>query len=150
MKIQVKRQIKAPAEALWKYLGDYANIHRFHPLLKGSYFNEGTESCEIGSTRQCDLKNGDYLKERITEWNEGSSYSVEIYETSMPVKSATATLAVKPIDKNNSEVSMDISMEAKHAIMAPIMYLSFRYSVAPGILKGLDKLYHQENKIALA
>ena len=85
MKVKVKRRINAPSNVLWSYLADYSNINRFNPLLKKSEFIEGTETCEIGSTRQCEMKDGNHVKERIIDWKEGSHYSVEIYDTSMPM-----------------------------------------------------------------
>lgn len=150
MKIKVQRKINAPSSVLWDYIGDYANIHKFHPLLSGSHFNEGTATCEVGSTRQCDMKSGDFLKEKITDWKEGSHYSVEIYETSMPVKNAKATVGVKPLGKEVSEAYMHVEMDAKYAILRPLIYLMFRYYVSPAILKGLDKLYHKEHKVLVA
>ncbi len=150
MKIKVQRKINAPSEGLWKYLGDYSNIHRFNPLLKGSYFSEGSETSEMGSTRHCDLKGGDYIKERVIDWKEGSHYSIEIYETSMPVKNSKATLGVRSLGENQSEVYMNIEMEAKYRILAPMMYVMFKYIAAPGILRGLDKLYHKEQMLTVA
>jgi hypothetical protein len=149
MKITATRKIKATTEALWNYLGDYANIYRFNPLISHSHFNEGATTCEVGSTRQCDMKTGDYLKERIIEWKEGSHYSVEIYETSMPLKKAVAKLGVIKIDAQTSEVFMEMEIVAKYAVLTPIMYLMFKFVAAPGILKGLEKLYLSESKIDL-
>ena len=148
MKINCTRIIQAPAEALWSYLGDYANIHRFHPMLKnnGSHFIEGTTSCEIGSTRQCDFKDGNFLKERVTDWKEGSHYTIEVYETSMPVNSAKATLGVRAIDSQTTEAYMQIEMEPKFKIMQPMMYLMFKYKAGAGVLKGLEKIYQEENE----
>ena len=150
MKIRVTRKISATIEALWEYLGDYSNIYRFNPLIDHSHFNDGTSTCEVGSTRQCDMKTGDYLKERITEWEEGSHYIVDIYETSMPVKKATAKLGVKKIDDQTSEAFMEMEIIAKYAILAPAMYLMFKNVAAPIILKGLEKLYTSESRIDLA
>jgi len=146
MKISVKRKINAPSTKLWKYLADYSNIHRIHPLLKSSHFNEGSHSCEIGSTRQCDMKDGNYIKERITDWQEGSHYSVDIYESSMPVTSAKATLGVSPVDQTDSIAYMDVDVIPNQWFMTPMLYLSFRWMVMPGILKGLEKLYRKENE----
>lgn len=150
MKIHVKRSINAPSEALWTYLGDYSNIYRFNPLLKGSHFNEGTSSCEVGSTRQCDMKTGDYLKERIIDWKEDSHYTVEIYDTSMPVKKAIATLGLTKINDQSTEAYMTMEIVPKYAILGPMMYLMFKYVAAPGILKGLEKLYHSESQLKVA
>ena len=144
MKIEVNRTISAPASALWAYLSDYANIYRFHPLLKGSYFIEGTKHCAIGATRQCDFKDGHYLKERVTDWAEGSHYTVEIYDTSMPMNHATATLGVRAIGEGKSEAYMHLNIAPKYSAMQPMMFLMFRFFTGPAILRGLDQLQQRE------
>ena len=150
MKISTKRKINATPEALWNHLGDYSNIYKFNPLIKDSHFNEGTTTCEVGSTRQCDMKTGDYLKERITDWKEGSHYSVEIYDTSMPVKKANATLGLNKIDDHTTEAYMEMEIVPKYAILGPMMYLMFKFIAAPGILKGLEKINRSESPLNVA
>ena len=150
MNISIKRTINAPSDALWDYLADYSNIHKFHPLLKGSDFVDGAHTCELGSTRQCDMKDGSYLKERITDWKEGSHYSVEIYETSMPVKEARATIGVKAIGENQSEAYMYMNMKPKYKLLQPMMYLMFQFFAGPSILRGLEKIYRKEHTLSLA
>lgn len=150
MKLSVKRKINAPSGVLWSYLADYSNIHRFHPLLKGSNFIDGAHTCEIGSTRQCDMKDGSFIKERVIDWEEGSHYAIDVYETSMPIKDSNATLGVTPLGENETEAYMDIEMTPKYKILQPIMFLAFRYVVGPGILKGLETLYEEERKLLLA
>lgn len=147
MKISTKRKINASPEDLWNYLGDYSNIYKFNPLIKDSHFNEGTTTCEVGSTRSCDMITGDYLKERITEWKEGSHYTVEIYDTSMPVKKAIATLGLNKIDAQTTEAYMDMEIVPKYTVLGPLMYLMFKYYAAPGILKGLEKIYRSETQL---
>ena len=150
MKIRAKKEINATSEELWNYLGDYSNIYKFNPLIKHSHFNEETTTCEIGSTRQCDMSTGDYLKERITEWKEGSHYSVEIYDTSMPIKKAYATLGLNKIDSKTTEAYMEMEIIPKYAILAPMMYLMFKYIAAPRILKGLEKINRAESQLKVA
>ena len=145
MQVQLKKRINAPSDIIWSYLADYSNIHRFHPLLKGSHFVDGANTCEVGSTRQCNMKDGNYIKERVTDWKEGSHYTVDIYDTSMPIKNAKATLGVRPLENGQSEAYMRIDMEPKYKIMQPMLYLMFRYIAAPSILNGLQKLYKQEH-----
>ena len=147
MQVHIKRTISVPAKDAWDYLADYSNIHRFHPLLKGSNFIEGAQSCEIGSTRQCDMKDGSYIKERVIEWQEGSHYTVDIYDTSMPIKEARATLGIKPIDKTQSHAYMQVQLTPKWILTQPVLFLAFKYVVGPGILKGLEKLYIKEQKL---
>ena len=94
VRVSVKRRIKASAFEVWKHIGDFSNIAKFHPLLKGSHFNSDNESCEVGSSRQCDMKDGNYIKERIVDWREGSHYAVEIYETSINIHFIPAFLTI--------------------------------------------------------
>lgn len=150
MKIKVKRKVNAPKDVLWNYLADYSNIQRFNPLIKGSHFIEGTQTCEVGSTRQCDMMGGNYIKERVDEWVEGSHYSVDIYESSLPFKSAKAKLGVYTTGKNTSEIYMHMDVVPKYMIMAPMVYLMYKYYGAPAILKGLDDLYKKEKALSLA
>ncbi len=149
MRVSVKKTINAPSEILWNYLADYSNIERFHPLLSSSQFIEGADSCEIGSTRQCNMKDGNYVKERITDWVEGSHYTVDIYESSMPIKSAKGTLGVKAINKNSSEAFFTMEVTPKIKAMHPMMFLLFKFKVAPNILKGLHELYQREYATAV-
>lgn len=150
MKIRSKRQIDAPAQILWDYLADYSNIHRFHPLLKNAHFVDGSETCELGAQRQCNMKDGHFLKERVIDWKENSHYTVDIYETSMPIKNAKATLGLTPLSDGKTEAYMHIDLKPKYKIMQPILYLMFKFFAAPNLLKGLEKLYKEERAISLA
>ncbi len=143
MHIHVERKISEPSADLWAYLADFGNIQAFHPFLKGSHLTEGTQSCEVGGTRQCDMKDGNFLKERIVEWEEGSHYTVEIYETSLPVKKARATLGVRPMDDHASVAYMTMDFTPKSWLMSPFLYLMTRYQTVPGILRGLEKLHER-------
>jgi len=150
MKIKVKRIINAPKADLWEYVGDFANIYKFHPLLKASYFIQGSSTNDLGSVRQCDMKNGDYLKERVIEWDEGTKYTIAVDETSMPFENTEATIALRALDANKTEATMEINMEPKNRILQPMAFMTFRYKVGPAILKGLDDLYQKEHQLAVA
>ena len=150
MNIRATKHIDAPIDALWAYLADYSNIHKFHPLLNNSFFVDGSDTCELGATRQCDFKDGNYIKERVIEWKEGSHYTIDIYETSMPLKTATASLGLNEINEKQTEAYMHLNLNPKYWYMRPMMYLMFRYVAAPKILNGLAKLYEEEHQLAIA
>jgi len=152
MKINIKRKINAPAAALWAYLADYENIHRFHPLIKseGSHYIEGSDTCELGSLRQCNFTDGHHIKEKLIEWKDGSHYTVDIYDSTMPMKAAKATLGVKDLGGNQSEAFMKMEVTPKYKIMQPMMYLMFRYRNGPMILKGLEDIYKKEHQLKVA
>ena len=147
MKITVTRKVNAPAVGLWSYLADFSNIHRFHPFVKDSFFINGSNSTDVGSARQCNFKDGSEFKETITEWNEGSNYSLVAEDSTGRLKSAKATVGVKAIDSESTEVYMSVDMIPANRIMQPIMYLTFKNKVMPAILKGLEEIYNKEQKV---
>lgn len=148
MKITVKRTANAPADGLWSYLADFSNIHRFHPFLKDSFFINGSDSTDVGSARQCNFKDGSEFKETITDWNEGSNYTIEAEDSTGRIKSAKATVGLKVIDSETTEVYMSVDMIPANKLMQPIMYLMFKNKVMPAVLKGLEDLYQEETKTA--
>lgn len=149
MKIIANRTVKANAEQLWPYVSDFSGIYRFHPLVKDSQTIGDSDEPQIGSRRECIFKNGGYSKEEVTAWNEGCSYTVKIYETSLPIKRAEATLGVLPMENGDSQLFMHMDLKPKNKIMAPIMFLMFRFGIAPRILKDLDQLFKLESSSTL-
>ena len=151
MKVTVKRTIEASSDVIWNYLGDFSNIHRFHPFLKSSHFINDSQTCEVGSTRQCDFKDGSTFQEQISEWVEGSHYTIDIVGSTGPIKEGSGTLGVTSIGTNKSEVYMTLDVVPPNKIAQPIMFLMFRYKVIPAILKKLEKLSlhaHQQKPLA--
>lgn len=146
MKITVKRKANAPAADLWNYLADFSNIQKFHPFLKSSHFVDGSDSCEVGSSRQCNFKDGSVFKETIKEWSEGSHYTIKAEDSTGRIKDATASLGVTPIDSETTEVYMTVEMTAANKLMQPMLYIMFKYKVVPAVLKSLEDLYHKDQK----
>ncbi len=145
MKILVTKPINASRETVWNHLSEFENIHKFHPLLKSSGYIEGSCDHSSGSTRQCNMIDGSYLKERIVDWQEKSHYSIEVFDTSLPVKDSRATLGVNKIDANNSLAYMYISLQAKYTLLSPLLYLGFRFYAGPAILRGLKGISTDRN-----
>ncbi len=150
MHIQIQRQIRSYPDVLWKYLADFSNIYRFHPLLKNSQFIEGSCLEGKGAERQCFMLDGSYIKERIVAWEEGKYYTVEVFETSMPIKTSRATLGVEAIDKCLSNAYLHIDIIPKYKILQPLFYLMFKYMAGPAILRGLDKISLRERRAIAA
>lgn len=119
--IHVRSIIDAPVERAWDALADFGNIHLFNPYLSGSHFMEGRGSCGVGTRRQCDLKLGGSLHERVTEWRPGESYTVEINAPSMPVTHMYTTMAVRGVGEGRCEVSMDCRYQPKYGIVGRLL-----------------------------
>lgn len=95
--------IDAPAEEVWEAIGDFGNIFKWNPAVPASHLTSD-EVVGAGTTRHCDLTvPGASIEERITDWQEGRSYSVEIYQKKrVPfVKNLEATVSVEPSESGS-------------------------------------------------
>lgn len=137
-KIPQQQKIEHPATNVWLWLKDYGNIHRIHPAIGKSHV-EGEKSCGVGAVRRCEMRMGGfYLKEKVTDWKEGQSYTVDIYETSMPMmKRSLATFGVRALGHNASEVHMDIEYTTKYAVFGKMMDVLFMNFMMKTMMKGL-------------
>jgi hypothetical protein len=96
--VWVTHDTTASPDACWALMADFANIDIFNPHLRRSALINDSPACGIGTERQCDLKGGKgYLRERVTDWREGRSYTVEIFDSTLPVDNTETTLGLEPL-----------------------------------------------------
>lgn len=137
--VTVRHDSDAPAGQVWSALADFGNIHLFHPGLSGSHLT-GDKAGGVGTTRRCDLNGGGYLLEEVVDWRDGRSYTIEVTESSFPLKSARTTLAVEPAG-TGSRISMTIRYKPKFGLLGALMdVLMMRATMRNqmrGMLKGL-------------
>lgn len=80
--------ISAPVDEVWELAGDPGRIAEWLPLLESSQLD--------GDRRDCTMKDGQKLVERITEHSEdGHSYSYEILDSPMPLRSYRSRFALE-------------------------------------------------------
>ncbi|MCK2053756.1 SRPBCC family protein [Methylobacterium sp. 37f] len=89
--------IAAKPDAVWKVVGEFAGIDRWHPDVARS---EGSGGNKSGGSRKVTLKSGGTLDEGLDEMDAAArSYSYRLSEPDLkglPVSSYTATLTVSP------------------------------------------------------
>lgn len=142
--VSVTRQIEASAEDVWAVLAAYGDVSSFAPHIAASRILDGSPPTGPGALRQCDLSDGrTYIRERVTDWIEGRSYRVEIYEGSMPIRNAFSTASVRPLGPTKSEARIEIGYVPK---FGPLGHLLDRVllrrrleTVACDNLVGLDR-----------
>ncbi|SFT28882.1 SRPBCC family protein [Methylobacterium sp. yr668] len=104
-KIDQSITIQAPPEAVWKVVGDFGGIGRWHPDVAKAEASGGNVE---GTTRRVTLKAGGTLVEGLDEWlADGRTYSYRMSDPdlkALPVSSYSATLTVTP-DGTGSKVS---------------------------------------------
>lgn len=75
-----KVAINASKEKVWEVLADFGNVQNLSPNIAKSY-TTGDQPNGLGAERHCDfVAMGSQVEERITEWNEGTSMKIDIYE----------------------------------------------------------------------
>ncbi len=104
--------IDAPSDEVWATLADFGNISVFNPSVKSSQLTSD-HSGGLGATRECVLAPMGVVQERITDWEEGRSMSVEIYDRKMipGLKSGVARIELAPRGEQTTvSVTMDYSV----------------------------------------
>lgn len=141
-KVIVERELKVPAAKVWEILDDFGAVHRYHPLVESSPIQNGIASGP-GAERVCHFDNGDSIKERVTGYEEGSEYTVEIIDPGkFPLKSAVARLTLDPLANNRSRVGFEMSFQPRYGPVgwlmgATVMQSQFR-KVLGDVLAGLE------------
>lgn len=78
--IKRKVVIAAPQEKVWAVLADFGNVQNLSPNIAKSYSTSEAPN-GLGATRHCDFTAmGAQVEEKITEWKEGKSIKIDLYE----------------------------------------------------------------------
>ena len=113
-KITREIEINAPKEKVWQAIAKFGDICHASPgVLKSHVTSQQQEG--VGATRHCDFAMmGATAEEKVTEWNEGESLKIEVYDLQkMPgVKTMAADFSVQQKGKNAIlRASLEYSMK---------------------------------------
>lgn len=134
--------INAAPEKVWPVIADFPAIQTFNPSVTESY-GTSTSANGIGATRHCTLTFG-AIEERIIDWQEGKSYTVEIYDSAgIPpiVKNMRATVGIKAAAGGGTQASFTFNYDMAFGPIGALMNMALvkaQYAKASaGILAGL-------------
>lgn len=104
-------RIDASREKVWDVLSDLGSVSVWNPVLSNSYYtSEAKEGLE--AARHCDFPDGGYVKESVLEWNDGESFTLDIYEGTVPFESATGSASIVD-DGDGTVVTYGIEYDLK-------------------------------------
>ena len=131
---EVKTVIDAPVSEVWTAWDDFGQIDQFNPNLKRSFLIDNSASTGLGAQRQCDLADGkNHVKERIVEYVPERLMVVDIYDGTIPVKSAIARIAMVPLADGRTELTFRFSFVPKLGVfgrlLGPLMKRQIRKSI---------------------
>ena len=107
--------INETKEKVWDAVANFGDICHGSPGVSSSHVTSEQQK-GIGATRHCDFTMmGATTEEKITDWNEGESLTIEVYELKkMPgIKSMSATFKVRT-ENNKTILRADLSYEMKN------------------------------------
>ena len=114
-----KVTINAPAAKVWAKVANYGDLGAFHPAVAKTEIKSGTNNTK-GAVRLLTLQDGGTVNETLTHYSASSmTYSYVINESVLPVSHYSATIAVKPISANVSEVVWNASFARKDPSATP-------------------------------
>ncbi len=138
----VNRIIDAPVDAVWEALSDFGSVHRYSAAVESSPITEGTPSRGVGSERVCHLYDGNHIAERVTGSVEKQQLSINIFESSMPLKSADGVIDLLPTANGGTQVTMTMTFVAKFGplgwLMDKLMMKRAMTASLNGMLAALD------------
>lgn len=149
--VTVHQTVDAPIENVWASWDDFGEIYKFNPNLKHSRLIENSQSSGKGAKRQCDMRDGkNWIREELVEYVPHQSMTIDIYEGTMPLKQAIATLRFKPLSSHQTQVSMTMEFEPKMCLHGKLMLPMMKPKFA-GMLRGLlegNRAFVTEGKAA--
>ena len=107
--------INETKEKVWDAVANFGDICHGSPGVSSSHVTSEQQK-GIGATRHCDFTMmGATAEEKITDWNEGESLTIEVYELKkMPgIKSMSARFKVRT-ENNKTVLRADLSYEMKN------------------------------------
>ena len=130
--VTVSRAIEAPVDAVWAPWEDFGNVYNWHPFVSRSRIvGKDGQKTGVGARRQCDLSDSkNWVREEIIGFEPGRELKVEVYEGTMPLKSALATVRFAALSGNRTRVELRMDFQPKFGVvgrlMAPMMKRQFR------------------------
>jgi len=127
--------IDAPAGQVWDVLSDLGSIYKWNPGITHSRLTSDAPPGE-DATRQCDLPNGGFLRERAFNWRDGEGYTIEVYESTLPMERSEVDFRITPHGES-SVVALMIDYKLKYGPIGAIMDAVFAHRQ---VSNGMDNL----------
>ena len=137
--VSVHKRVNAPLEKVFATWNDeFADIYKFNPNLSHSRLLDNSPSASgVGSLRQCDLADGkNWIRERVIELKHNRQLVVDIFEGTMPLRSAVATFDFRAVNPHQTDVTVTMDFEPKMGVIGKLMIPMMKKQFAP-MLQGL-------------
>lgn len=101
LEVEESATLAAPPAAVWKVIGDYAGLHRWHPAIAASEIARGKNNAH-GAVRNLTTRDGARIVEELLAYDgKGHSMRYRFLASPLPVTDYVSTLAVEPDGKGS-------------------------------------------------
>jgi len=107
-KSEFKEVINAPKSEVWDVLfNQYGEIHVHNPSMVSSNYLNSSVKGELGTVRHCKFNDKLFVDEKITDVNEGNSFTIKVTNHNLPfVNEMVATYELTSLGENVTELKM--------------------------------------------
>ena len=133
-----KVELDAPLKQVWKSVAlNFGNVAEYNPAVDRSEFISDIRA-GVGTKRLCHVDPKGFLKEEITQWEEGKSFELEVTETSFPMDRIVSLFTFTP-SGNKTILQQDFWYRMKFPMgwMSRMMKKQMQKTLIEG-LEGLD------------
>ncbi len=120
--ITANQIVNAQISEVWASWNDFANIAQFHPGLKNSHLIQGSSETGLGASRQCNFSDGkNFIREKIIGYVPEKQLVLDIYDGTMPLKTAVGTLDFTSVGHNRTKVTMRMIFTPKMGLIGKLL-----------------------------
>lgn len=154
-KIIVSKRVNASIEDVWSSWDDFGDIYKYNPGVKTSRLLSSADvPTRVGTLRHCDMADGkNWVREEVIDYKPRRSMKIDVYDSSLPLKSMTANIEFEEITEQRTRVRFTAEFEPKFGvigkIMAPLMKRQFE-PLLQALLDGNAKYVEQGDNVAIA
>lgn len=135
------RVIQASASEVWSVVGEFHDVHAFHPFVE-SVDTLAEVHRGVGASRRCNLYNESSLVETVVEWDEGRSFTVLASHQPL-IGQVTGGMRVDPIDATTSRVTVHTAYTPAWGVFGRVLdILALRRGVTYALKRVLKSLQH--------
>ncbi|MCP4458085.1 MAG: SRPBCC family protein [Cytophagales bacterium] len=125
-------EINASVEQVWDVLfNQYGDIHTHNPTMQSSNYMDNSAKGEINVVRHCQFNDKLFLDEKITDFKENESVTIEVIKHNLPMlKHLSATYELKSLGNNKTELRMVSKNSASPGFIIHLMKGQLKKSVS--------------------
>ncbi|OGV27844.1 MAG: hypothetical protein A3E88_00945 [Legionellales bacterium RIFCSPHIGHO2_12_FULL_35_11] len=131
--VHVTEIINAPIDKVWKIIRDFNGLAKFHPAIKSSRMENGSDPETVGSVRYLTLETGFVRDELLMLDDNTYAFDYAIIESSLPLENYIASVRLQSNLSNDQTIC---EWWADFDIIAPANPEEIIQMVAQGVFRA--------------